>query len=667
MRRARLTSPAALVLAALAALIAVSWIGSLLGRELQRPPLEPAGPTEQPPLHVQVDLAEPEQEEAESSRAPSTVPTRTAAVSGPRRVAAIEGSVVVRGADGVARAARAGTIRVSVWQGESGRLLTIPIEAGRFALELEAIEGGGHRTLDGRFRFPARAGAITTKLGFPRLQGVGAVRSARSEAARQVLKERHAFGVTDVVVEVRQLPEVLLNVVDAATGLHLDGVEVLAFDQGLATKARHPAGEATTSLVLGGTSPVSIRIPSASRIAGHDEITCLVRSAGHAWTRIRLDVTHGGERTIELGPAADLEVEILGKPAADARLRLRVGGQAAPVSDRRHFKKRWVQYRYLAPGAYDVSLEIGRWATNSIVLASGTVDLVAGETARITLTANEAKDAASASASGVLVLPPAWGIDRPRVSFRLLGPEREGPPRRALVLPEDLRLVDGTDDTYAFEVGPLQTGRYSMMLGELWFAAAFDLGPEGRDDLRIEVPPPVDVQVSVLDVETGRVADVSRVTWMPAPPEGTSSGRLHVVEREPGSDRFHLRVPEGSIQLWVNDPTHSRVLETFAVREGTQLTVETRAVASATVELRDGQVTIPWPENVDVSVRPVDGTGEARSSGRTRGRRWVEVDEPGRYRLAIPDVAGFLPGQLVEVDFVKGERREVVVPLVRAR
>jgi hypothetical protein len=465
-----------------------------------------------------------------------------------------------------------------------------------------------------------------------------------------------------VVVHVRSVGAVRLNVVDAVSGTHLDGIRVVAGSGWESSRLKHPAGGWAESLTEDTTSPVLL-MPDQQQ-AARAATNCLVSSTGYAWASVNIDLSHGGDRTVELVPGGTLEVSLQGDVARKAVLRLIKGGAGPPFGECRAVAGRVLRFDGLKPGSYALRVELGKSYSKPLVLATGEVVVEARATKAVTLQVDAPPEAHRATVAGVIVVPSEWELEHFLVMVTLLGTTDDGSNGMTFLREDDLHPVDGTTDTFAFELGPIQTGRYSMTLHELNYMHEFELGPEGKTDVLMEVPPPVEVSVIVREENTRAVADVTAIGWVSKRPSGVSAYLLTTAMLEDGDDRFHVRVPRCEITVSASGRFYTEASETFTAIEGLEITLEVRPIARATVRLMCGDVRVPWPADYQWKVEPIDGEGRRTISGMGGGDRFFGVSEPGRYRLEIPVIDGYEPHDPVDLEFVAGVQDVVVVELV---
>ena len=141
------------------------------------------------------------------------------------------------------------------------------------------------------------------------------------------------------------------------------------------------------------------------------------------------------------------------------------------------------------------------------------------------------------------------------------------------------------------------------------------------------------------------------------------------VRRDEGDARFWFRVPRGEIHVSSFSPAYTRGnARVTASVENQEVTLDVRPAASALVQLRDGETSIPWP-GFDADVLPLFETEEPErvlgSYGPRAGGVWFTLKQPGTYQVLIPAIAGFEAHAPVEFEAIEGVQADVIVQLAR--
>ncbi|MEM9379197.1 MAG: hypothetical protein AAGB93_04535 [Planctomycetota bacterium] len=605
----------------------------------------------------------PRREVVEASAVAEEV-SDTSAETGEGTAVLFSGTIVLLGDGGARVEGLSGVLKLTLWGETSGRGERVEVDGGRFELVARVGEDGAVESLKGGRKYPAPIDELRCVCESFQVEGRGAMLFCDPES-RETMREEPSFpaGTLDVALTVRPAPGVTLHVLDAASGGPLTGVEVRASRRSRNARLATPQGAGAEVLVQGEASPVAI-LPT-ERLAGRGGVTLFVRAESYAWKTLTIDMREPVERTVELSPGGALDVTIQGEAPRKAVLRLRQRSRGTPLSEIELRGKTDVRLESLPPGTYSLKVELGPWYSEPIELGGESVEVLAGSSATVTIPIEELEAAQSADIAGEFILPVEWGDERPQLSLERLTASKTGAKKYMMIRDGELSAIDGNPGRFRFQRKSLETGRYELSYGSFDAKLIFELPPEGRPDLVFEVAPPVDITVRVVDLDTGLDApDVETIHWHVKWPEGASGGTLESASRDPDTGLFACRVPRGPIDVSCFGLVDGNLSIPLAT-DGLQARLEVRRRATASVELRCGDEVVPWPSQEGWDVEPVDGEGSYNSSGTADGTRWFGVTEPGRYRVTIPAIDGFLPHEPVEVDLVRGERQSVVVELVR--
>jgi hypothetical protein len=633
----------ALVLAAGALLL---WSdGEDSGRAVAPAPVAAAvSPVESLPSEVEPGVGESRtslEPEPELVEVPVPAPS-----PGPEEVEApvviVKGSVTVVDGEQGEHLAESGTMELHLWRDGTGGTVEVEVTNGSWTCEApeDARLSVASATLGGRAAFGAGEWHETVAIPPDRF----------------------------VALRVRWPRASVLFVRAADTGRELDGIELLSNFRYPEGEGAHPGRVRERNVVASDArSPIELALePGGWNV----EKAYFARAPGYAWGQIEIDHSRGGDRWLELLPAGDLAVSFRGsEPAKGALLVLARGEEHEPVLelplDGEHGE---VEVRHLAEGPLTVSVRIGRWFEEHLRLGSGTTEIVAGRETLLVLELAEGPELRVAPLSGTLVIPAGWELERPYLSFDLEGPGLGGRDNHFALYSADMRPVAGQPGVFAWSVPEAQLGKYEIELSEPNLSVFVELGPEGRSGVTIELPPPAEVQLRILDAATGLTADIAQIGWGPKRNRTTGSWSSSLVSRDERTETFRFIAFEGEIEVHPSGIGYGRPREVFRVREGlNELTMRVERQAGVLVVLKDGNAIVPWPSGARVYPERIDGDpGGWGMSTTSEGRRFtVPVD--GLYRISIPDIDGFLPVPPLELRMTTADERTVEVPLVRDR
>jgi hypothetical protein len=510
-----------------------------------------------------------------------------------------------------------------------------------------------------------------------------------------------------------------LHVVDATTKAELTHVEIVTGLEWPRSDCAHPGVvEPRNVLVRDGVSPLPLPAPRSSHGFQREGIYW-VRAEGHAWARFKQETRTGGERTVALAPSVDLDVRL--EPnvfAPKAVLRVRGGlvaddvlreGLAAlgygegdddeedstgasssdeleqkveeaaakaaempleavahgqPLLEAEPAADGTTHFEGLPRGKYSVSLELGEWFRQPTRFGITTVDGTNGGRVAVTLAVEPPKPAPDpVPLAGTLFLPPEWG----RIDATLhVKPESQPNVEYNDWIKIDLKRMKRDEKTpglYAWTAGKVVPGEFELSLGEFGFGRRIVVGAEGDTNQRIEIAPPADVEVHVVDEVTGEPAAVKQMLWYLK--DGSLNSYADVDAKDGNASTFRFRAPIGALTLHVWDRPYELHAEDVEVRAGkNEFTLKLEKECGARLTLKSGATTILWDDEAyHVALVRIDGKGGNRGWGDDGTCHRVTVSSPGRYRVTFGRFPGFKPVAPREVTIGKGEMVEVEVDL----
>ncbi len=598
----------------------------------------PAGVTERAAVAPAEDEAEPapgaESPAPEAAGAPHAAAARQAEPATDE--IAIEGTIVVTDPEGVEHPYESGSMSLIVWQGDRGQRERVEVSRGRWSAEVPA-------------------GAT---LSFDDV--------ALGDRSTLVDEEGHVPipASRRIAVQARWPPASLLRVRSAATRQDLAGIELaLGRQYGFAPTSQHPEVVATDA-----ASPIDVGRALAGRDAGR-RVWLLARAEGFAWGRIEIDLAAGGEEILDLVPGGALHVSLTGEDPPGATLRLRRDGESSPSLELAVFKVREHELMSLMPGSYSISVELGEWFQDPVVLGSSVAEVVAGGVTPVSIEVVSRPKGPTARLRGTLVVDPGWGAVEPALSIESIGTPPDGHRIRQRL--QHGELSPGASGTWTFDVGSVPHGEYEFEVEHPSFVVARRVDAE-TGHVRIEVPAPAIAAVRVIDAEGLEVEGLDHLMWSPVRPDAAGGFSSKTVARDPGSGRFEIHAPAGRISVSLMQ-LELEGEATFDLHPGRQdLDFLVRRSMGFSVVLREGEKTlfsgIGWM--LMDALQIVSGAGEmtglfSKQGGGDEGV-WVRVSAPGIYRFALRPIDGYEPIPEQEVLVPERGYVEHVVPLVRS-
>jgi hypothetical protein len=341
------------------------------------------------------------------------------------------------------------------------------------------------------------------------------------------------------VVELRLTGRALyparLRVVDRRSSSDLEGVQVVL----LAADApyRHPGDLAP--ILDGAVSPVVIEAPWV------DRRTYLIGARDYAWQRV--DWTHlsSADGVVPLERGGALTVDVLTDARLeDIRVTLTAIDAPEPHASIAAARSLPLLVEGIVPGEYWAALvpAASQVRTQATSLARARATVVAGETTAVVLQGLLGERPLEVPLSGSVRMSAAWSAGGPQVVVRALG-------RTALWhlgtggFLGGLELEGEGDDWSFRSARAIAGGRYLLSERLTGSTLLIDVGPAGAQGCRLDIPDPIELQVAVVDHETGLPMQGSELIWLPpAPDDASAPSRLQVgATAHPGV--FSVRVP----------------------------------------------------------------------------------------------------------------------------
>lgn len=590
------------------------------------------GQEEREPVHQPLASEDEAEDEAEESAGLESIEIR----------------VILVGEGGVEFERLDGELALLCWAGNRGTTNEFEVTAGSCQLDLSELEG---------------VDAISVE--DLRLDGRGAAPEDRGA--------RYSLDTEVIVIRAKPTLVSSLSVVDAVSGVHLSGVTVVESEGWLADDVQHPGEYAESRVAIdNGVSP--IELTPSTRAARSNNFVYFVHSDGYAWRQVHMDLVSGGEREVRLPAGGDLALEVLGECPSRAHLRLRQSGSpdSSPYIEIAVSGPGLTLITGLMPGSYTASVELGKWYDSPRSVGEALVIIEPGQRARFQLQVDAPEEVEGARLAGTVVVPQAWGLD----SFTLLAEpvgESAGILRGELMLSRlDMRALAGREDSWGFDLGqqPIGTWEFTLSSGgyptEVECKRTITLGPQGDENVRIELPPPARVVVHILDAVTGEPANVQSLHWSIATTEDGQGLSHSTVMRKEGQEGFDFRATTGEIQLGAFGGDYLSISEALQIREGlNEFTYNLEKNCPVHFNFTDGETPVPLPGRWYPSPEHLGGEGKLLfvSTGDFGFR--LALSAPGDYRFEMPEFPDFepIPDQVITVR--RGEEIEHVVELKR--
>ena len=450
-----------------------------------------------------------------------------------------------------------------------------------------------------------------------------------------------------------------LHVRDLASGAELAGLELVEAPGFPESERVHPGSLARGARALG-DSPVAVS-DARTHLAKR---TLHVRAPGHAWGRIQFENDFGGEKTLMLGLACTLEVEVVGQ-VRDPETRLRIlGDSPVPIFD--ELLTGSTTLDSLPAGKHRVRAEIGEFWRESLRLDEAEVELSPERPARVTLTIEEPEVPPEVPLAGTLELPPEWNLADFELRFNLLDAVRGE--RNGFFFFSRNELQESSPGLYRFSLPAVQAGRYDASIQELAFHQELLVAPPGLTDARIRVGPPCVLVVRCYEADSGQELEAAQVhvSWTSEIPKGLRLAHNKNATRDEQRRAWIARVPLAKIIVSASGSGFVSARPTIETVAGVnELRLDLARTCDLRVVLREGAIDLAWDPAITPELVPLEGQVLYRSQSSKEGAKILHEKEPGLYTLRIPRIPGYEPIPEANVRLERGSVTEHVVKLVR--
>ena len=579
-----------------------------------------------------------------SPAAPSGAASDPAAVGG---VPSLEfaGTFVVERASGRVDAAAGGDFVLVLQGAGSEHLADLPVRA----------QGG-------RWRVACPA-AHAARVAYVHVTGV----TCAGASLALLAPERPVASDRSFEVRAREARPTLLHVVDARTGVELDGVELLrSLGRSLAVAPLDPALRDSARVGRGLSSPIDLAALTQLPPGGAE---LLVGVAGYAWTPIAVEVGAGTERTVELAAGGELRLRVEGDVRAEAPvavvLRRSQPPDGRPLAAWSVTAPTTLVLDGLAGAEYTLTAELGR-PGQATELGSVTVAVAPGGVSDATLVVAPQPNVQRAPVSGLLLVPQAWELESPEVDVQALSPLLSGQRGRVEL---EVDPADGEPgfDAFRFSHPGLDVGRYSLGVRVPPLRIEFDLPPAGLADLRVVAPPPAQLVVRLHESETGAPVRPALLYWA-ASRDGQPIGSMEAVSYASDLDGYRIVSVPGEVVLLPEDEDGIELPEPVVPLPAgsSEASVPATRQTELEVVLLDNGVPQPFPEGWRVRFfRPEEQEPlEVLLRASTVLRR-AQLPAGGRYRIEFDPFPGYQPLPALEFEARQRQRSRIEVRLER--
>ncbi|MCY3001304.1 MAG: hypothetical protein NTV21_05830 [Planctomycetota bacterium] len=596
--------------------------------DLAMEPAEPQAPPEEPRL-------EPEARELDlGTPSASTAPQRP-----------LRGRVVAEMLTGERRTDLSGKLELS-WKGSAATL----------ASEVEFVQGVLQETIE---------------LGSEPLEIH--VRTAGVEGRRFVVVEPMEFVPLaesgEITVLVRELKPSILKVTDAVTGLELDNVTLVLAPFPRGRDATHPGLEFSERKIADGlVSPIALD-PFGERWFRWNEVHLFVGAPGHAWTRLQFDWSAGGSAAVALAPAGSLAIDVSGvEPGSGTRLWVCGLDPAHPWFECALESDRVIEIEGVPVGRSFITAGMGVFEAEQLALAEASVQIVAGAHHKVTLVLDAAPVVEKADISGVLHIATGWNVKNVEAFLHLRSTSIGPGPRHFMFTGTPVASERAGFDTFRWSAEGLQVGRHALTTFEPPAEIEFELSPDGRREVELEIGPPIEALLRLVDASNGEPIRTDALSWGPdlSGHQLASPGVSATFDAARGG--YPIRSPAPSICVMLNEPGFAMLETSLQLGPGpTEHVLRLTRVTALQVELRCEGAKLPVPELWGGSPVDLAGKDAALVTFFSSNSRLFQLSGPGTFVLRPPALAGYRVPPPARIDVGAGETRVLVVEYERLR
>lgn len=548
------------------------------------------------------------------------------------------GTFVVERLDGSEDRAASGSFELVLWGASSGAPEPVQVQGGQWRKRIEGADAADLRALSlTAASTVTRAALVVSPAG----------RFEPEDPAR-------------IEVRVREARTSVLRVTDAATGLDLDGIELL--HGGSHDTHRHPGAE-HSSRALGSelVSPIDLGQGLGLRVG---TTVLLARAPGYAWGSIELEIGGGNLRVLELAPGGDLRLTFSGvDPAAAliARIRRADDTSAEPLVESSVRSSDELALDGLLPGRYFA--ELGESWDARGQLGAVEFEILPGATCEALLDIPAPPPPERATAAGVVLLPKEWALERLNGALRSLSPGGGNANLRFELAADEGEALAFRWSAPDLPVGPLVLSLYKPLHNEL-----LELPSGGRADFRIELQPPGELVVRLIDALTGERVRPPQLLWHPEFPPGVNGGALETVPYDEKLDGFLVRALPGRVRIAASGAGFEIPDPALRVEPGrNEVELAVRALTELEVVLLDGGVPQPFPDGWALRVRTDSGAELRVFPIYSTALRRYRLPAGGRYQIEFDPVPGYQGIPERAFDVLDGQLNRLEVPLEKQR
>jgi hypothetical protein len=312
----------------------------------------------------------------------------------------------------------------------------------------------------------------------------------------------------------------------------------------------------------------------------------------------------------------------------------------------------------LPVGDCGIGVRRGKWFNKGEIYGSGRVSIRAGETSSLSIDVSDEAIRARAPFRVRVRVPAAWSAKAIRLHLEGNDEQTAG----TLEFTSHELSADGSGEA---DLGPLPQGTYEISVWPMGWSTRVQ-SPAASPPV-LDVPPPVDVEVRVLDDRTARPLERAAVQWsFVLPGDRGWSPTDATFDAARGVHTF--RAPRGTIRVSVEAIDYVPTMFEKEAAEGMERPLELRVDRDTILLVRarlEGAPVAGGFRALAKFVDPEDGepfTEEGEGEAEKRFSLWE-----GTFEISIVGLEDAAPAPPKSVTLREGEKTEVVFDLERKR
>lgn len=334
-------------------------------------------------------------------------------------------------------------------------------------------------------------------------------------------------------------------------------------------------------------------------------------------------------------------------------------GHGELVAERR---ARAGELRFESIAAQDLiaTIEVGMSYRSPLVLASAPAPLVAGKTTRVALVAQKTEAPQPATLSGSIFVPRGWKLDKLKLEIEPVGLNGQTRSDEHRVPSRSWTPSVSRPGWYQWSAGTVTPATYAVRVDGAGIVSRVEVTAAGNPNVEIVLPDAAQLRVRVVAAADGKVVEIDHLSWSPVSEQETFMWDAGISLDRDASGVYSAQVPvgRGALASWGDESWEFDEQEVGAdVHAGTQeLVVRVHPTCGTNLELDCDGTKVPWDDLAfQIKIEKLDGSDASSWKTYRDGRAVLGARAPGRYRITLPEIAGYEPVAPFEIEIPAGE------------